>query len=198
MTFRTADASALGYTAFAVTLWMVSMLDAGWFDPAERTLDLMLAVTLGGSVMALAGLLQFFRGRALDMLLFLAFAAFWWTWALDAHAVNGGAIAPTRGFLGWYHVVWAVVAFSAWIAAFRAGAARMLFTLGLWLTLLALALSGWTRLDVLTTLGGYLGLITAIVGIYLAGAELINQTHGQVVLPTGTLRGEDGNPPPGA
>src|SRR5579875_3738604 len=181
MTFRTADASALGYTAFAVTLWMVSMLDAGWFDPAERTLDLMLAVTLGGSVMALAGLLQFFRGRALDML-----------------AVNGGAIAPTRGFLGWYHVVWAVVAFSAWIAAFRAGAARMLFTLGLWLTLLALALSGWTRLDVLTTLGGYLGLITAIVGIYLAGAELINQTHGQVVLPTGTLRGEDGNPPPGA
>jgi succinate-acetate transporter protein len=61
----------------------------------------------------------------------------------------------------------------------------MLFTLGLCLSLLAYALAGWTRLDSLTVLGGYLGLVTAVIGIYIAAAEMINETHGHVVLPLG-------------
>jgi succinate-acetate transporter protein len=94
-------------------------------------------------------------------------------------------LRPSAGWLGWYYIVWAFLVFCIWIAACKDGAARMLFTLGLCLSLLAYALAGWTRLDSLTVLGGYLGLVTAVIGIYIAAAEMINETHGHVVLPLG-------------
>ena len=33
--------------------------------------------------------------------------------------------------------------------------------------------------------GGYAGLITAVLAFYLAAAEIINETHGRAVLPIG-------------
>jgi succinate-acetate transporter protein len=33
--------------------------------------------------------------------------------------------------------------------------------------------------------GGYTGLLTSILAFYLAGAEVINETHGHIVLPVG-------------
>lgn len=182
---KTANASTLGYAAFALTLWMISMIHAGWFGASDRSIDLMLAVTLGGSVMAIAGILEYFRGRTAKMLLFLGFGAFWWAWALNHHAIAGGAAAPSAGYAAWYDIVWAVLAFGIWFADLRAGIAEGLFTLGLWLTLLALALAGWTGLAWLTTVGGYLGLATAIVGMYTAWADVINESRGHRILPTG-------------
>lgn len=118
---RTANASTLGYAAFALTLWMVSMIHAGWFAPSERSIDLMLAVTLGGSAMGLAGILEYFRGRTADMLLFLGFGAFWWAWALNLHAVSGAPRRPPAGYQARYCVVWAVLAFDIWFADFHEG-----------------------------------------------------------------------------
>lgn len=76
MTDKTANASTLGYAGFALTLWMVSMLNAGWFGVAPAHMDMLLAFVFGGAVMALAGLMEFFRGRTIEMLMFLGFGAF--------------------------------------------------------------------------------------------------------------------------
>lgn len=191
---RTANASTLGYAAFALTLWMVSMIHAGWFAPSERSIDLMLAVTLGGTAMGLAGILEYFRGRTADMLLFLGFGAFWWAWALNEHAIAGGAAGATMGYLGWYYIVWAVLAFGIWFADFKEGVAKSLFTLGLWLALLALALASWTQLGWLTVVGGYIGLVTALIGMYTAFADVINESRGHSVLPTGEHEEASGQP----
>lgn len=194
---RNANASALGYAAFALTLWLASMGPAGWFDqPGTRLLPLLytqpgsalltlLVVVLGGAVLALAGIGQYLRGHMLDATLFLAFAGYWWIAALQQHAVAAGYAGTTPGFLGWYCMVWTLLAFCIWLAACRDGVARMLFVLGLTLALLSFALAQWTSMDALTVLGGYLGLVTAIVGIYVAAAELLNGTSGHIVLPLG-------------
>lgn len=177
--------SSLGYAGFSVTLWMFSMINAAWFDASQETLVMLLAVTIGGIAMALAGLFSFFRGRTHNMCLFLAFAAFWWSWALMVHTVNNGGIAPNSAFLGWYYLVFAVVAFSLWLSAFRAGTGRMVFDLLLCLSLLALAISGWSGASWWRIVGGYLGLITAVVGFYLLAAAAINSTFGRTIVPTG-------------
>ena len=182
---RSSASSSLGYAGFSVTLWMFSMINAGWFDASQETLVMLLAVTIGGIAMALAGLLSFFRGRTHNMCLFLAFAAFWWSWALEVHTVNNGGIAPSSAFLGWYYLVFAVVAFSLWLSAFRAGTGRMVFDLLLCLSLLALAISGWSGAGWWRIVGGYLGLITAVVGFYLLAAAAINSTFGRTVVPIG-------------
>ncbi|HEX5960658.1 MAG TPA: acetate uptake transporter [Rhodanobacteraceae bacterium] len=195
---RTANVSALGYGAFALTLWMNSMTPAGWFaQPWDNSLLLLLTVALGGCVLAIAGILRWFRGSTLDMLLFMTFAAYWWAAASYHGALADGAYVPTStGFLGWYYMVWAFLAFCMWVAACRDGVARMLFTLGLWLSLFAFALSEWAHLEALTVLGGYLGLVTAVVGIYICAAEVINETHGHGVLPLGESTTDRGSGTP--
>jgi succinate-acetate transporter protein len=40
-------------------------------------------------------------------------------------------------------------------------------------------------MPVLKMAGGYMGLLTALLAFYLAAAEIINETHGHVVLPVG-------------
>jgi succinate-acetate transporter protein len=61
----------------------------------------------------------------------------------------------------------------------------MLFTAGLCLALFTTALANWAYIEALAVLGGYLGLVTAVVAIYIAAAEVVNQTHGHAVLPLG-------------
>ncbi|HEY9110242.1 MAG TPA: acetate uptake transporter [Rhodanobacteraceae bacterium] len=194
---RTANMSALGYAAFALTLWLANMGSAGWFDqPGAMPMPLLFAqpgnillptltAVLGGCVLALAGIGQALRGYTLDAVLFLAFAGYWWVAALSQHAMATDSYGPTPGFLGWYYVVWAFLVFCIWVAACRNGVARMLFTLGLCISLLALALANWTHLAALTVLGGYLGLMTAVLGIYIAAAEILNEVRGHLVLPLG-------------
>ena len=192
---ETANVSALGYAAFALTLWLTSMGSAGWFaEPANALLPL-LVITLGGCVLALAGIMQWVRGHTLDTVLFLAFAAYWGVAALH-QSFMPGPFAPSHGFTGWYEIVWAFLAFCVFLAACKDGVARMLFALGLTLSLLSYALDAWTGLGALTVLGGYLGLVTAVVGIYIAAAEMINETSGHVVLPLGesTQDGKSGMP----
>lgn len=193
---RSTNIAALGYAAFAVTLWLASMAPADWFSPIENAALLQpLTIALGGCVLGVAGIIAGVRGSTLDTVLFLAFAAYWWVEGLAQQKLAEGS-APSAGWLGWYYVVWAFLVFCIWIAACKDGVARMLFTLGLWLSLLAYALAGWTHIDALTVLGGYLGLVTAVVGIYIAAAEMINETHGHAVLPLG--ESSAGEPPPGS
>lgn len=188
---RTANSSALGYGAFAVTLWLASMTPADWFSPTVNAIPLPpLTIVLGGCVLAIAGILASLRGSTLDTVLFLGFAAYWWVAGLMQYKIDGSADLTSPGWLGWYYIVWAFLVFCIWIAACKDGVARMLFTLGLCLSLLAYALAGWTQIDALTVLGGYLGLVTAVVGIYIAAAEMINETHGHVVLPLGDSTGD--------
>lgn len=195
--YRIANMSALGYAAFALTLWLANMGPAGWFDqPGTTTMPLLFAqpgnvllplltAVLGGGVLALAGIWQTLRGYTLDAVLFSAFAGYWWVAALSQHALAIDSYGPTSGFLGWYYIVWAFLAFCIWLAACRNGVARMLFTFGLCISLLAFALANWVHLGALTVLGGYLGLVTAVLGIYIAAAEILNEVRGHLVLPLG-------------
>lgn len=192
---KIADVSALGYGAFALTLWLVSMASAGWFTQSGSVLLTMLAMVLGGCTLAVAGIIQCVRGKVLDSVLFLAFAAYWWVAALNAHMLGNGASAPSTRFLGWYYMVWAVFAACIWLAACRDGVARMLFTLGLSLSLFTFALANWTHYGALTVLGGYLGLVTAVVGLYTAAAEIINTVQGHPVLPLGESVPRNTSPP---
>jgi succinate-acetate transporter protein len=192
-----ANAAVLGYGAFALTLWLTSMVTAGWFDPPAGNLLVLLAAALGGCVLAIAGIMQWLRGHALDTLLFLAFAAYWWVHALEQQALSTGTAAPaSSGFLGWYDAAWALLGLCVCVAACRNDSARMLFSLGLWLSLFATALAHWLHFDAVGMLGGYLGLVAAVVGLYISAATLINEVHGHAVLPLGDAPTHGRAPPP--
>lgn len=195
MEIRIANAAPLGYAAFAIALWIAGMFQAGWFDAtvyADGRLASTTILTTGGAVLGVAGILQCIRGALLDATLFIGFAAFWVASTRLGLLMPTPAPVPNGALLGWYDIVWTVFAACIWVAAARDGAARMLFAFGLALSLLAAALGRWTGIDALAVLAGYLGLITAVVGMYVAAAELINALHGHLILPVGDAGGRDG------
>jgi succinate-acetate transporter protein len=70
-----------------------------------------------------------------------------------------------------------------WIGSMRTTAAVQLVFLALWITFLLLAIGALWGLSVATRIGGYAGMITAILAFYASAAEVINEAYGHIVLP---------------
>ncbi len=86
--------------------------------------------------------------------------------------------------LGAWLVVWALFTFVMWIATFKGGTKvlQMVF-LTLWIAFLLLGLSHLLNMDILHTIGGWIGFLCGALAFYLAAAGVINETHEKTVLP---------------
>jgi succinate-acetate transporter protein len=84
--------------------------------------------------------------------------------------------------------MWGVFTFYMWLGTLHAARALQLIFLALWITFFLLAASEWSGMSGLHVAGGYAGLITALLAFYLSAAEIINEAHKRVVLPTGAPR----------
>jgi succinate-acetate transporter protein len=177
-----ANPAPLGLTGLALTTWLLSMINVGWFDSTAMPMVLASAFAFGGTTQFCAGLLEFPRGNTFGLVAFCGYGAFWWSFALFVLFFSGQVPAP---FVGWFLLLWAVFTFFMWIATFRTNRAAQAIFLSLWITFLLLALGEWFGVKALGVAGGYFGLLTAVLALYLAAAEVINEIRGEVVLPIG-------------
>ena len=179
---KLANPAPLGLTGFALTTWMLSMVNAGWFTGAAVPMVLATAFAFGGTAQFFAGLMEMPRGNTFGFVAFCSYGAFWWAFALF---VRFFADQVPASFVGWWLFMWGVFTLFMWIGSLASNRAVQLVFLALWITFFLLAGAEWTGLAVLHQAGGYVGLLTAIFAFYLAAAEVINETHGRVVLPIG-------------
>lgn len=177
-----ANPAPLGLAAFALTTWMLGMLNAGWYSTAGLGIIVALAFAYGGAMQVLAGVMEYGRGRTLDTTTFLSYGAFWWTLALFTWRFSDAS----RPLFAWFLVLWGVIFFYLWIAALHRELGVMVILLGLWLTFVLLAIGGFSDVAAITHLGGYTGLITALLAFYASAAQLVNEGHGRTVLPFGS------------
>ena len=91
-------------------------------------------------------------------------------------AAKASVTADPQSYTGWSIFIWAVFFCYVWFGSFKSGLIRFLFLLGLWLTLLALAIGSWGNLHVVVLLGGYLGLATSILAAIVSAIAVIG--HG--------------------
>ena len=178
---KLANPAPLGLAGFAFTTWMLSMHNAGWFTGDAVPMVLALAYAYGGSMQILAGIMEFPRGNTFGFVAFSSYGAFWWSFALF---VQFFADKVPGAFVGWYLFVWGVFTFYMWIATFRTNRALQYVFLALWITFVLLAFGIWFA-PILGKLGGYAGLVTALLAFYLSAAEVINEAYGKTVLPIG-------------
>ena len=179
MTF--ANPAPLGLFGFAVTTWMLSMFNVGWFGIDTFPLMMSTAFAFGGAAQFIAGLLEYPRGNTFGFVAFCSYGCFWFAFATFL-MVFGGKGPLT--YLGAWLVVWAVFTLALWVASLKLpGKVLQLVLLTLWIAFLLLGLSHLLKMDILHTTGGYVGMLTALLAFYLAAAQVINETHGKTVLP---------------
>lgn len=180
-----ANPAPLGLAGFALTTWLLSMVNAGWFGGEAMNMVLACALAYGGTAQAIAGMMELPRGNTFGATAFLSYAAFWWSFALFVLFLHDKVPAA---FVGWYLFLWGVFTFYMWLATFRAPRALQLVFLVLWITFFLLAAGEWTGMAALHMAGGYAGLLTAVLAFYLSAAEVINDSQQRSVLPVGAPR----------
>jgi hypothetical protein len=172
----------LGLAGFALTTWLLSMINAGWFSGDGMNMVLAVALAYGGTAQIIAGVMELPRGNTFGATAFVSYGAFWWSFALFVLFLHDKVPAA---FVGWYLFMWGFFTLYMWVATWKAARALQLVFLALWITFFLLAASEWTGMPGLKMAGGYGGLITAAFAFYLSAAEVINETHQRTVLPIG-------------
>lgn len=172
----------LGLFGFALTTWLLSMINAGLLSGTGMGMILAMAVAYGGTAQFVAGLGEMKVGNTFGFVAFCSYGAFWWSFALFVEFFAKGVPGE---MVGWYLLLWGAFTFALFIGTFALNTALQLVFGALTATFVLLALGELLGASSLHTFGGYFGLLTAAFAFYLGAAGIINGAHGREILPIG-------------
>jgi uncharacterized protein len=185
-----ADPGPLGLAAFATTTFALSMVNANLVSAGALPIVAVMALAFGGIAQLVAGIWEFRTGNTFGAVVFTAYGTFWISFFFVVQvalpALPKAEIFSGLGLYLWSFTIFTVLVF---IASLRTTGvvALTVFVLLITFILLAIgnsALAGTTDVTNGTIkLGGYLGIITAILAWYAAMAGLVNGTWGRDVFP---------------
>jgi succinate-acetate transporter protein len=178
-----ANPAPLGLSAFALTTFVLSALNAGWYTlgPKDAPAVIGLALFYGGLGQLLAGMWEFRSGNTFGAAAFSSYGAFWlaFGWGLQNGQIRLGT--PEVGF---YLLAWGIFTFLWFLGTLRTNLALMGVFLFLTLTFLALAFANFGMGASWVSIGGYLGIITALLAWYTALAGMLAAGRSAFQLPT--------------
>jgi hypothetical protein len=180
-----ADPAPLGLGGFAATTFLLSLVNAGVLDSTAEPVVLPLALLYGGIAQIFAGLWEFRNNRnTFGATAFTTYGAFWLTfYFLVTRFVTEIPEDQRAAAIGTYLLAWTVFTFYMWIGSFRLNGALVSVFTFLLATFAVLTIGEYLGAEGITRIGGWLGIITAILAWYTAAAIIINTTHKRVVLP---------------
>ena len=182
-----ADPGPLGLACFALTTFCLSMVNAGLVDKSATIVVIALALVYGGATQILAGMWEFKKNNVFGATAFASYGAFWISLGVfDLLATLKQATVPSQGV--WlFLLAWTIFTFYMWIGSFGTNKA-LLATFTLLLIAFILLTTGAAGNAAAHTMGGYVGIATAIVAWHTSAAGVINTVYGRVVLPVGPCK----------
>jgi len=184
-----ADPGPLGLAAFALTTFVLSAVNAGWVSKGVEPVVLGVALAYGGIAQILAGMWEFKKGNTFGATAFTSYGAFWISfWAFVVFYAAKVPKADVSHAVGLYLFAWGLFTLYMLVASLRTtGAVAIVFAV-LTVTFFLLAAGEWGGNESLVKLGGWVGIITALLAWYASMAGVVNSTFGKVVLPTKPLK----------
>jgi succinate-acetate transporter protein len=186
---RIADPGPLGLAAFALTTFVLSMINADLVGKGAEPVVFGLALAYGGIAQLLAGMWEFRTGNTFGAVAFTSYGAFWLSfWAFVQFFAKDVPAADAGHAVGLFLWAWGIFTSYMFVASLRtsAGVATVFFLLAITFVLLAIGNSG-AHTDIVKA-GGWVGLATAVAAWYCSFAAVTNSTFGRSVLPNASLR----------
>ncbi|GAA4812782.1 acetate uptake transporter [Actinomycetospora chlora] len=186
-----ADPGPLGLAAFALTTFVLSLFNAGLAPEALEPIVLPLALFYGGIAQFLAGMWEFRKGNTFGATAFSSYGAFWLAFAayvqfiepkLEASGVTETDVKTATGI---FLVGWALFTLYMLVASLRTTGALVGVFATLFLTFALLAIGDLAGASTIATIGGFVGILSALIAWYASAAVVTNATWGRTVLPVG-------------
>ena len=178
------NSAPLGLAAFAITTFMISMINAKLMPAAIEPVVFGVALMYGGLAQLIAGVIQFRTGNTFTGVLFSTFGAFWLSlFAIAQFFLKDIPAAQAGHALGLF--LYAFGIFTLWIllASFRTNVIVVVALAGLAATLFVLGAGNYYGSGLTMETGGYMGLVVAALAAYLSCAELCEASYKRTVLP---------------
>ncbi|GLZ49279.1 hypothetical protein Acsp06_54640 [Actinomycetospora sp. NBRC 106375] len=186
-----ADPGPLGLAAFALPTFVLSLFNAKIAPEALESLVLPLTLFYGGLAQFLAGMWEFRKGNTFGATAFGSYGAFWLAFSAYVQFVEpsleagGASEADVKTATGIFLLGWAVFTLYMLIASLRTTGALVGVFATLFLTFALLAVGDLTGASAIATVGGFVGILSALIAWYTSAAGVTNDTWGRTVLPVG-------------
>ena len=186
------DPGPLGLGAFAMTTFFLSSVNAGWLPKSVEPVLFGLALFYGGIVQVLAGMWEFVKGNTFGALAFSSYGAFWLgLWYVLNQVLNGPDGDLKAAFVtgdvgkgvGYFLLGWTIFTLYMLVVTLRTNGVLVVVFALLFVTFVFLTLGNYYGTSGLVTVGGYLGIATALGAWYGSLAGVMNATAKKVVLP---------------
>jgi succinate-acetate transporter protein len=186
-----ADPAPLGLAAFALTTFLLSAFNAGWMTKSSGLSWWSYAFAYGGLVQLLAGMWEFRNRNVFGATAFGTYGGFWIGLALYIQLVGKGLLAhPITASLFNRDVGWILLAFAIfntymmlWALAVNIAVFAVFLTLEV--TEIILFAGNFALSTGTIKLGGYIGVLTALVAWYTSAAGVFNGMRGRTIVPVG-------------
>jgi succinate-acetate transporter protein len=177
----------LGLAGFGITTLVLSVINANLVGAGATPVVLGLAFAFGGLAQLLAGMWEFRTGNTFGAVAFSSYGAFWISFfflvSFDAAKIAPAAEAgPAIGLYLW---AWGIFTGLLFLCTFASSRALQLLFLLLTVTFILLGIGNSGGTSSMVHAGGYFGIATAAVALYIFTADVMKSTYGRSVLPLG-------------
>ena len=181
-----ANPAPLGLMGFGMTTVLLNVHNAGFY--ALGSMILAMGIFYGGIAQIIAGILEYKKGNTFGVTAFSSYGLFWLSLVglIFIPNIIPGIVAPDSTAMVAYFFMWGLFTFMMFISTLKKNKALQFVFISLSILFWLLTLSEVTGSNTVTTIAGYEGIICGLSAIYLAMAEVINETYGKIILPTGT------------
>jgi len=181
-----ANVGALGLGGFALSTFILNIVNAGLVDVATLGIVMPVAMFYGGVAQFAAGMWDVKRGDTFGATCFSSFGAFWMGVAvfffLRLSGVEAFVEVPPAG-LAVVFIAWGIFTGYATIASLKLP--KAITWVFITLTILFFLLAIGEFVPVVHTIAGYEGILCSLIAWYASAAILINNVYGRTVLPLG-------------
>jgi len=184
-----ANVGALGLGGFALSTFILNIVNAGLVDAATIGIVMPVAMLYGGVAQFTAGMWDVRRGDIFGATCFSSFGAFWMGLALFFFMRLAGVQAfvdVSPAGIAVVLIAWGIFTFYATIASLKLP--KAITWVFITLTILFFLLAIGEFVPIVHTIAGYEGILCALIAWYASAATLINTVHGKTVLPLGVRK----------
>jgi succinate-acetate transporter protein len=182
-----ANPAPLGLMGFGMTTVLLNLHNAGFFGMD----DLIVAMGLfyGGLAQVLAGTMEFRRGNTFGTTAFTSYGLFWLSlvYIIIAGNYDSLTVGNDTAFMGWYLIMWALFTAGMFFGTLRKNRALQVVFGSLTVLFMLLAVGHWADNETVIQVAGYEGIFCGLSAVYLAIAEVLNESLGMTVLPIGEI-----------
>jgi succinate-acetate transporter protein len=173
-----ANPITLGLYGFALAVILLSIHNLGFFgmDPTIMAA----AIFMGGFAQVIAGLMEFKRNSMFTGTVFTLLGLFW----IAFGTLQAGALGtPNHTSLSTFFLIFTILVVCMTFATLKSPKSFTITFVLIVLTLVFLTSGAFLEMEILTRIGGAVGIVTGAAAVYIASAEMYAEQYKKQILP---------------